>query len=178
MHARFCLTGEQLCSTSVCPSVLLSGAGRELMLLREVALDLKQLPDSGDWSAGTRKVGLEEEHASLSIQNPAPSPPPWPSRCPPPFLTGSPNSACQALQITTHANKSLETRTANAGLPWRPIPGASSPGRAVAQVCCGESWEGPHAWQRGDKVLCSQGADSGPWPPPPPLAWPCTPAES
>ena len=80
MHARFCLTGEQLCSTSVCPSVLLSGAGRELMLLREVALDLKQLPDSGDWSAGTRKVGLEEEHASLSIQNPAPSPPPWPSR--------------------------------------------------------------------------------------------------
>lgn len=38
-------------------------------------------------------------------------------------------------------------------------------GRPVAQVCCGESWEGQRAWQRGDKALCSQVADSGPWAP-------------
>lgn len=60
---------------------------------------------------------------------------------PPPLRPSSPSSACQALQITTHANKSLETRTANVGLPWRPTPGAGSPGgQPVAQVCCGESW--------------------------------------
>lgn len=76
----------------------------------------------------------------------------------PPPPHGSPSSACQALQITTHANKSLETRTANVGLPWRLTPGAGSPGgRPVAQVCCGESWEGQNAWKRGDNVLCTVG---------------------
>lgn len=35
MPAQVCLTGEQLCATSVCPSVSLAGAWRSLMLLRE-----------------------------------------------------------------------------------------------------------------------------------------------
>lgn len=103
-------------------------------------------------------MGREEKCASISTTT---EPPPHcqvPLIASPPPPHGSPSSACQALQITTHANKSLETRTANVGLPWRPTPGAGSPGgRPVAQVCCGESWEGQNAWRREDNALYTIG---------------------
>lgn len=89
------------------------------------------------------------------IRAPSPLPIPLTASFPPHY---SPSSACQALQITIHANKSLETRMANVRLLWRPTLGAGSPGgQPVAQVCCGESWEAPKTWQWGDNALCPIG---------------------
>lgn len=127
-----CLVGEQLWSTSAFPSVSFTGLWRQLMLFRGEALGLRQLPYLDYYSSGTRR-GREGRLATGSTLGAPPygqvtslplAPPP-----------GFSSSACQVLQITTHANKSLETRTAIVGLPWRPTPGTGSPGGwPMAQV--------------------------------------------
>lgn len=175
---RLRLTGEQLCSASVHPPVSRSGA-RERADAPErggpgpEAAPLLQRLISG---AGKGWSGMESGPLSPS-QTPTPSPLPRPSRCPPqpPPPPSSPSSACQALQITTHANKSLETRTANTGLPWRPIPGARSPGAGLWLRCAVGRAGRANAPGRGEirrsalRVLI-------PGLGPPPRARPCDPA--
>lgn len=110
------------------------------MLFRGEALGLRKPPYLDYYSAGTKKGGKEGLGLSLHSEPlPMAKSPLLPPAPPPSF----PSSACQALQITTHANKSLETRTANVGLPWRPTPGTGSPGGwPTAQVFGVGSWEG------------------------------------
>lgn len=97
-------------------------------------------------------MGRKESVPFSPSRTRTPPPPTALTASPPPHH--SPSCACQVLQITTHANKSLETRMANVGLLWRPTPGAGSPGgQPVAQVCSGESRESQNSRQRGQNVM-------------------------
>lgn len=95
-----CLTGEQLCSTSACPSVSFAGLWGQPMLSRREVLGLRQYPHLDYYSKGTKRG----EEGKLVPQSPLDTlnPSPWPSPSLPPASPPSFSSFCLPSSANYH----------------------------------------------------------------------------